>query len=251
MKFAPWGGPRGQARLATASVVVVGVGALGGACANLLARAGVGRLRLVDPDRPELRNLHRQLLYNEADTRSGLSKAHAAADYLAGVNHDIALEAVEDRLTADNAHHLLGGADLVVDGLDSLEPRLALNQACHDLGIPWVHASLSGSRGQLMVIRSGGQPCLRCWSRPGDPGKPGRGVDQRGVIGPTPLCLAGLQANEALKLLLGQEDYLLDGLLVMELWPPAFKTLAAARLANPHCPVCGGDARPTAEHRSG
>ena len=238
-RFPGWRGAAGQARLAAARVVVIGVGALGSASANLLARAGVGFLRLVDPDRPSLENLHRQAIYSEADVIAERSKARAAADILSAANRAVRIEARPVLFGEGNAAELLAGADLAVDGLDNMASRHALNRACHQMGIPWVHASVAGARGQLMVIRPGGRPCLECWAPPGQPLKPGLGVEAQGVIGPTPAVMAGLQAAEALKLLLGAQDQVLEGLLTVELWPPRFKTLRAEFLARPDCPVCG------------
>ena len=238
-RFAPWGGQEGQARLAGATAVVVGVGALGGAGANLLVRTGVGRVRLIDPDYPNLENLHRQILYNEADTLAGIPKAQAAANHLRSVNSEVSMEPVITRLAANNAKSLLQGADVVLDGLDNMESRYILNEACHSMNIPWIHAGLVGSRGQIMVIRPGKGPCFRCLATPADSEKSSQ-VSVHGVIGPTPLCLAGLQVNEALKILLGAEEFLLEGLLKIELWPPRFKTLEKSYLTNPECPVCNG-----------
>jgi adenylyltransferase/sulfurtransferase len=202
-RYAHWGGREGQNRLTASSAVIVGVGALGGTAATLLARAGVGRLRLIDPDSPSLENLHRQILYTEADIRPGVTKVKAAADYLMTVNSEVLIEPLVARLEAKNAESLLLGADVVLDGLDNMESRYVLNEACHRLRISWVHVGVVGSRGQLMVIRAGQKPCLRCWSSPETSARQVAQVSTHGVIGPTPACMASLQANEALKLLLG------------------------------------------------
>jgi adenylyltransferase/sulfurtransferase len=228
----PGWGARGQARLAAARAVVVGVGALGGAAAALLVRAGVGRVRLVDPDRVSLDNLHRQLLYTQAQAKAGRPKAAAAAEELGRAGAGAALEPVVAALGPDNAAGLLAGAQVVVDGLDNARGRYALNRACLELGLPWVHAGVRGSGGQVVVLRPGG-PCLRCWLEPpeAEPGPPP-------VMGPAAVCLASLQAAEALKLLLGAERDLLAGMLVVELWPPRFRQVAAPPRAG--CPDCGG-----------
>jgi adenylyltransferase/sulfurtransferase len=228
----PGWGPEGQARLAGATAAVVGVGALGGTAAALLVRAGVGRLRLVDPDRVCLDNLHRQLLYTEGHARRGQAKAAAAAAELARAAPAAVLEPVPEALRPDNAGRLLAGAQVVLDGLDNARGRYALNRACRGLGLPWVHAGVRGSGGQVVVLRPGG-PCLRCWLEPpaAEPGPPP-------VMGPAAVCLASLQAAEALKLLLGAERDLLAGMLVVELWPPRFRQVAAPPRAG--CPDCGG-----------
>lgn len=238
-RFAAWG-RSGQARLSKATAVVVGLGALGGTAASLLARAGVGRLRLVDPDRPSLDNLHRQLLFSEADVAAGLNKAEAAARALQAANQEVDLEPMAQELIPANAKKLLAGADVVLDGLDNPAGRYVINQACLDLGIPWVHAGVAGSGGQLLVVRPGLGPCLQCWAPPQPPANPLRSVANQGVIGPLPSCLASLQAAEALKLLLGAEQALLRGLLIVELWPPRFRELSMDQALRKDCPACGG-----------
>jgi adenylyltransferase/sulfurtransferase len=239
-RFAFWGAAEGQLHLGKSTAVVIGVGALGGTSANLLARAGVGRLRLVDPDYPSMNNLHRQILYYETDIGAGIPKAEAAARNLRSANHDVCIEPVVAELKATNARSLLDGADVVIDGLDNMKSRYVLNEACHRMNIPWVHAAVVASRGQMMVIRPDRGPCLRCWSNQEDAEKSTPLVSVHGVIGPTPLSLAALQVNEALKLLLGAEEFLLEGLLKIDLWPPRFKTLEKKYLTNPECPVCNG-----------
>jgi molybdopterin-synthase adenylyltransferase len=239
-RYAHWGGREGQNRLTASTAVIIGVGALGGTAATLLARAGVGNLRLIDPDSPSMENLHRQILYTEADIKPGVTKAKAAADFLKTANSEVLIEPLVARLDVKNAESLLLGADVVLDGLDNMESRYVLNEACHRLRIPWVHAGVVGSRGQLMVIRAGKKPCLRCWSSPESAAKQAAQVSIQGVIGPTPACVASLQVNEALKILLCAENALLDGLLKIEFWPPSFKILQSSRLENPQCPVCNG-----------
>ncbi|MCF8032915.1 MAG: HesA/MoeB/ThiF family protein [Desulfarculaceae bacterium] len=236
-RFAPLG-PEGQIRLAGSMAVVVGVGALGGHSAQLLARAGVGRLRLVDPDRPTLDNLHRQVLYDELDVAAQAPKVEAAAARLSAANSGIAVEPVAEALEADNAARLLDGASVVLDGLDNPAGRYVLNRACVSLGIPWVHAGLAGSSGQLLVVRPGKGPCLQCWA-PEEPREPLKhSVATHGVLGPLPAVLGALQANEAIKLLAGAGDALLKGMLLVELWPPRFRELAWPGASAP-CPACG------------
>jgi adenylyltransferase/sulfurtransferase len=237
-RFAPLG-EQGQARLERATAVVVGVGALGGHSAQLLARAGVGRLRLVDPDRPSLDNLHRQVLYTEADVAAGSSKVQAAAGFLGAANRQITIEPLAEEFNEDNAPRLLAGAQVVVDGLDNPPARYARNRACLELGITWVHAGVVGSGGQLLVIRPGKGPCLQCWA-PAEPTELRRSVATHGVIGPLPAVMGGLQAAEAIKLLAGAEEALLQGMLLVELWPPRFRVLTRDQTGSGPCPACGG-----------
>jgi len=242
-RFPAWGA-RGQARLARATAVVVGVGALGGNAAGLLARAGVGTLRLVDPDRPSLDNLHRQVLYDERDVARGRRKVGAAARRLLRANSGVRIQAHATRLAPENALSLLAGAEVVLDGLDQSPARYLLNEACLELGIPWVHAGVVGDRGQLLVIRPGQGPCLRCWLPPPPPDKSqAQSVAVLGVLPPTPACLASLQVMEALKILLGEEEALLRGMLRVELWPPRFRLIRPRPDMSRDCPACRGEYR--------
>ncbi len=242
-RFPDWGS-RGQARLARATAVVVGVGALGGNAAGLLARAGVGNIHLVDPDRPSLDNLHRQVLYDERDVARGRRKVWAAARRLIRANSGVRIQAHATSLAPDNALELLGGADVVLDGLDQGPARYLLNEACLELGIPWIHAGVVGDRGQLLVVQPGQGPCLRCWLPPPSPDIPqAQSVATLGVLPPTPACLASLQVMEALKILLGQREQLLAGLLRVELWPPRFRIIQPRPEMSRHCPACRGDYR--------
>lgn len=236
-RFAPWGAD-GQARLSAATAVVVGVGALGGVSAGLLARAGVGRLRLIDHDHPSIENLHRQVLYTERDVAKGLTKVQAAKRFLTTVNSEVVIEAIDQELTADNAAGLLAGADVVLDGLDAPLPRYHLNRACLDLAIPWVHAGVVGSGGQLLVVRPGLGPCFECFAPAFPPPKPKRSVASHGVIPPLPTIMAGLQASEALKLLMGQDQTLQQGMLLVELWPPSMRTMNIDATASNRCTAC-------------
>ncbi len=236
-RFEPWG-REGQERLAAATAVVVGLGGLGGLAAALLARAGVGRLRLVDPDRVALDNLHRQMLYDEADAAGAAPKALAAARHLGAANRGIAIEPVQAELTAGEGAGLLAGADVALDCLDRPGPRFTLNRLCIELGLPWVHAGVVAAQGQVLVIRPGVTPCLRCWF-PHDP-EPAMTTASHGVIGPAPALLSSLQAAEALKLLLGRQEALLPGLLSVNLWPPRFSQIGFRPPAGVACPDCGG-----------
>lgn len=235
-RLAGWG-PQGQERLGRATAVVLGLGGLGGTVAMLLARAGVGRLRLVDPDRVALDNLHRQLLYDESDAAQAAPKAESAARRLAQVNRQLRLEPVRAEFQESNGAELLRGAEVVLDCLDRPEPRFVLNRLCLELGLPWVHAGVVAAQGQLLVLRPGLTPCLRCWL-PAD-GRPALTSAHDGILGPAASALASLQANEALKLLLGREEALLAGMLVVRLWPPSFREVRFRRDGQDPCPVCG------------
>src|SRR5579864_1474778 len=155
-------GEAGQERLLQSSAVMVGCGALGTALANLLVRAGVGKLRIVDRDFVEPSNLQRQTLFEEADAREALPKAVAAERRLRAINSGIAVEGIVADVTSGNARELLSGFPLILDGTDNFETRLLLNDAAIFLQIPWIYAAAVGSYGLTMTVRPGETACLAC-----------------------------------------------------------------------------------------
>jgi adenylyltransferase/sulfurtransferase len=248
-RFAPLG-PAGQERLAAARVAVVGCGALGGVVAMALARAGVGFLRLIDRDVPELSNLPRQVLFDEADVAAGLPKAVAAAAALARINSDITIEPIVADLTATNAVELLTGVDLVVDGTDNFEARFLINEiACRERR-PWVHGGALGAEGRVLAIVPGRTACLRCLIP--DPPAPGTlpTCDTAGIIGPTALVVGAVEAAEAIKILVGVEETV-GSMLVCDLWAGVWRTVDLGPLAALGCGTCRGTDFPWLEGRLG
>ncbi|MCB2188585.1 MAG: ThiF family adenylyltransferase [Deltaproteobacteria bacterium] len=237
-RFAPVG-RAGQERLRQGKVAVVGIGGLGGLAALLLARAGVGALRLIDPDRPSYDNLHRQMLFTEDDVAQGLSKVAAAERYLGAVNHEVTIEPHPVALLPGNARELLAGVDVVIDGLDGAWARYLLNEACLALKLPLVHAGVVQARGQVLVVLPGEGPCLRCWFP--SLTEPTESSASLGIIGPAASCLASLQTAEALKLLVGDHDHVLKGLLALNLWPLSLRIIGAEIRDHPGCPSCRGE----------
>src|SRR5271169_553555 len=155
-------GEAGQERLLGSSAVIVGCGALGTALANLLVRAGVGRLRIVDRDFVEPSNLQRQTLFEESDAREALPKAVAAERRLHAINSEVRVEGIVADLTAENCAELLGGFQVIIDGTDNFETRLLLNDAAISLQVPWIYAAAVGGYGVTMTIRPGETACLAC-----------------------------------------------------------------------------------------
>jgi adenylyltransferase/sulfurtransferase len=140
-------GEAGQERLLAASAVLVGCGALGTAAANLLVRAGLGRLAIVDRDFVEASNLQRQTLFEEADARDAMPKAIAAERRLRAINSGVRVDGIVADLTPENALDLLSGFPLILDGTDNFETRLLINDAAISLGVPWIYAAAVGSYG--------------------------------------------------------------------------------------------------------
>jgi len=248
-RFVPLGAV-GQERLAAARVAVVGCGALGGVVAMTLARAGVGMLRLIDRDLPELSNLPRQVLFDEHDVAAGLPKAVAAAGTLARINSRTSLEPVVADLTAANATELLSGVDLLIDGTDNFEARFLINEVDCRLQRPWVHGGAVGAEGRVRAIVPGRTACLRCLIP--EPPAPGSlpTCETAGIIGPTALVVGAVEATEAIKLIVGVDDTV-GRMLVCDLWAGVWRTVDLGPLAASGCPTCRGDDFPWLEGRQG
>jgi len=193
-------GPQGQEILARSTVAIVGCGALGSHQAALLARAGAGRLILVDRDVPALHNLHRQLLFDEGDVRARLPKVEAAARRLQKINSGIAVETCVTYVTTANVRDLVRRADVLLDGTDNFRTRFLLNDAAVEAGKPWIHGGVLGTRGSVMTVRPGG-PCLRCLlPELPDPSRLPT-CETVGVLNAAVAWVAALQVAQALRLL--------------------------------------------------
>ena len=234
-----WGiGAEGQARLAAGRVLVVGCGGLGSSAIGLLARSGVGHLVVVDRDVVELDNLHRQLLYDEADAAAGTPKAVAAAAAVGRINAGVEVEAVVADVTATNVEALVTGADVVVDGTDNVETRYLLNDACVKAGIPWVYGGAVGSTGMSMTILPGETACFRCLFPEPQPAGTIETSDTAGVLASGVVTVAALQWTEVVKLLVGDREHLNRGLTAFDLWTNDHLQ-ADGVPRRPDCPCCG------------
>ncbi len=228
-------GVDGQRRLLDATVALVGVGGLGCPSALYLAAAGVGRLILVDGDRVDASNLHRQVLYGTADV--GRPKAEAAAERLRVLNPDVALEVRAVRLDASNAKEFLAPADVVLDGSDNFPTRFLVSDACVLLGKPNAHGSVSRFEGQASFFDSRSGPCYRCLHP--EPPPPGLvpSCAEAGVLGILPGLVGCLQATEVVKYLLGIGEGLSGRLVLYDALSLQFRELRLKK--DPDCPSCG------------
>lgn len=226
-------GEKGQRRLAGSRVLLVGAGGLGSAAALYLAAAGVGRLGIADGDRVELSNLQRQVLYRTVDV--GRPKAEAARRVLSALNPECEVVAYPLEVGAAHARELVAEYEVVVDAVDNLAARYAVNDACVEAGRPLVEAAVRGTGGYVTVFPAGGRPCYRCLF----PESPARPDEPSGVLNAAAGLLGTLEAAEALKLLLGAGSTLVGQLLCVDLWINDFRLLPVA--AAPGCPVCGPD----------
>lgn len=231
-------GEAGQERLLASSAVLVGCGALGTVAANLLVRAGVGRLRIIDRDFVEMSNLQRQTLFEESDARDALPKAVAAERRLRAINSGVRVEAVVEDLAPDNAEDLLEGFPLIVDGTDNFETRLLVNDAAILTGTPWIYAAAVGSYGVTMTILPGETACLACLVESGDGTAMGaeETCDTAGVLNAAAGAIASLEAAEAIKFLAGRREQLNQKLVSCDVWTGKFQSIHVAR--NPECRAC-------------
>ncbi|HEX3630161.1 MAG TPA: HesA/MoeB/ThiF family protein [Candidatus Dormibacteraeota bacterium] len=230
-------GEQGQRRLASASVAIVGVGGLGSPAALYLASAGVGRIALIDDQRIDRSNLNRQVLYGEADI--GRPKVEVAAQRLRAIDSSIAIEPRQESVSAGNVEALFAAYDLVLDGTDAFETKFLLNDAAVLAHKPLVHGAVLQWGGQVLTVLPGG-PCLRCLFR--EPPEPDavQSCEQAGILGATAGIVGSVQAEEAIKLLLGVgaplsgRIYQHDGLIG--------ETRITAFGRDPSCPACSDKA---------
>jgi len=245
-------GEAGQRRLTASAALIVGCGALGSVAAELLARAGVGRLVIVDRDVVELTNLHRQVLFDEADAAEALPKAEAARRKLEAINSTIALDAHVADFTAANAEALAHGCDVIVDGTDNFETRYLLNDLAVKRSLPYVYAGAVGTNGTLQTVlprslhgrtpwEAAGRPgpCLRCVAGGDASGAGGGSCDTAGVLGPITAMIASLQAAETIKLLVGDYEAVSTALRAFDLWTNDVRQVDLAGMIDPECPCCG------------
>ena len=238
-------GQAGQDRLAGASVLLVGCGALGTVLAEQLARAGVGTLRVVDRDVVELSNLQRQTLFDETDAAESVPKAVAAERRLKQVNSAVTVEAIVTDFDAVNAEELAGVAgdrrqvDLILDATDNVETRYLLNDLAVKHRIPWIYGACVGTEGRVMTIRPDVTACLRCVF----PEPPVAGelptCDTAGVLGPLAGVVASLEAVAALKLLTGNDSAVGEGMTVIDVWSNRIRRVDLADARRGDCPTCG------------
>jgi adenylyltransferase/sulfurtransferase len=248
----------GQQRLLASRAAIVGCGAIGAATSNLLVRAGVGYIRIIDRDFVEPSNLQRQTLFDESDTLQALPKAVAAERKLRAVNSAVAVEGIVADLNAHNAQALLGGVDLLLDGTDNFETRFLINDFAVNSALPWIYAAAVASYGLTMTIRPGATPCLACLLESGAAQGFEETCDTVGVLGPIVSLIASLEAAEALKLLAGRTEALHGRLLSCDVWTGRMQSIRVARHsdcracvrreftylegeAQPHITMCGRD----------
>jgi adenylyltransferase/sulfurtransferase len=230
-------GLEGQSKLAAARVAIAGCGATGSALASLLARAGVGTLRIIDRDYVEPSNLQRQSLFDEADAAESLPKAIAAARKIAAFNSLVVVEPQVADLVPANADTLLAGVSLLLDGTDNFETRYLLNDYAVKNSLSWIYTAAVGSQVVTLNILPGQTACLACLF-PELPGGVIETCETAGILNSAVNLAASIAATEALKLLVGAEARLRRTLLSFDVWRNDRAQIASTH-PRPDCRVCG------------
>lgn len=227
-------GGKGMKKLLNAKVAIVGAGGLGCPAAQVLAAAGVGKLVIIDGDKIELSNLPRQFLHHTADI--GRFKADSIRDKIQLMNPDVEVAAVREFVRPENAQSLLAGADYVIEASDNQATKFLLNDACIHFKIPFSIAGVVQFYGQVLSVEPGKTRCLRCLFKA--PFHEGQGMDcaGAGVIGTAPAFAGTMEANEAIKSILGLKRGFLDRLFVFSLLENSYEFLNIATIAS--CTAC-------------
>jgi molybdopterin/thiamine biosynthesis adenylyltransferase len=234
-------------RLRRRRVLIAGVGGLGCPAALHLAAAGVGTLVLVDPDDIELSNLNRQVLHRASSV--GASKAASAAGQLRRLYPSIQIELHAERLVGGNVARLISDVDFVIDGTDGVAAKFLINDAAVALGRPFSHAGVLAFHGQTLTVLPGRSACLRCLFPDVPPAGALPTCQEAGIIGPLAGVIGAVQAGEAVKYLLGEDELLADRLLTFDALTRRWRIVTLSR--NPRCTCCGDEAWRRREAQTG
>jgi len=229
-------GEQGQERLLASHAVIVGCGALGSLQAMALARAGVGRLTIIDRDYVEPSNLQRQFLFEESDAADAVPKSAAAERQLRRMNSGIEIHGVIQDLNPSNAEELLDDAAVVLDGTDNFETRYLINDFAVSRGIPWIYGAAVSSYGLTMPVIPGRTACLRCvYPEPPVGAQPT--CDTVGVLNALTAAIASLQVADAMKILSGRCDAVIPRITTIDVWSGSIRQIDQPP-RDPDCPTC-------------
>ena len=231
-------GRNGQEKLLSSRVLIIGCGALGASHAEMLSRAGVGNLRIVDRDFVEFTNLQRQTLFKEEDAEQRLPKAAAAKTRIAEINSDVEVEAIVADVNNSNVETFITDCDVVIDGTDNFLVRYLINDACVKNNKTWIYGAAVSSYGTTMTIIPGESPCLRCIFEEMPDAGSSPTCDTSGVIMPIIASISGVQVTEAIKLLVGDRDSLHRSLMQVDIWANDWHRIKLSE-PNPDCVCCG------------
>lgn len=232
-------GEEGQRKLTASKVLLIGCGALGTVLADTLVRAGVGLLRICDRDFIEHNNLQRQVLFDEEDIKANLPKAEAASRKLRRINSDVTVEAMVTDVNHKNIARLAEDFDLLLDGTDNFETRFLINDLAVKTNRPWIYGAVISSTGLCMTVLPNDTPCLRCVFENAPPPEMNPTCDTVGVLASTVHMIAGLQAVEAIKLLVGRKEEINRHLVQIDVWTGRFVNMnVQSAYDEGNCPCC-------------
>jgi len=234
-------GGEGQRRLLDSSVLIIGAGGLGSPAAMYLAAAGVGTLGMADYDKVDLTNLQRQVIHHTSDL--GIEKVVSAENKIKSINPDVSVKTYAMRLSAGNIREIIRPYDFVIDGTDNFAAKFLVNDACYFEKKAFSHAGVLRFEGQLITVIPGESTCYRCVFNSPPPDGAVPSCSQAGILGAVAGAIGTLQANEALKYLLGIGELLTGTLLTFNALAGEFRPVKIAR--NPDCPLCGARPRIT------
>ncbi|MBM4761598.1 thiazole biosynthesis adenylyltransferase ThiF [Bacillus sp. B15-48] len=234
--FPPIGKP-GQEKIRSKHVLIIGAGALGSGNSEILTRAGVGKLTIVDRDYVEASNLQRQQLYTEEDVAEKLPKAAAAASRLKAINSEVEISSFIGDATPEKLAELVHNVDLIIDSTDNFETRMAINDISQKYEIPWIYGACVASFGMSFTVIPGKTPCLNCLLKT----IPIQGMtcDTAGIIGPTVQMVIAHQTAEALKILVEDWEAVRTGFVSFDLWRNQYSSMKMSRAKDPSCLSCG------------
>lgn len=233
----PGVGKEGQEKISRKHVLIIGAGALGSGNAEILTRAGVGKISIIDRDYVEASNLQRQQLYTEEDVNEKLPKATAAKKRLTAINSDVEIISIIGDATSDVLEELVGSVDIIVDATDNFETRMAINDVSQKYNIPWIYGACVGSFGMSFSIIPGKTPCLNCLLR----AIPLQGMtcDTGGIISPAVQMVIAHQTAEALKILVEDWDAVRTSFVSFDLWRNQYSSIKMTKAKFPGCLSCG------------
>jgi len=232
-------GKEGQAKISKKHVLIIGAGALGSGSAEVLTRAGVGKITIVDRDYVEASNLQRQQLYTEEDVADKLPKAAAAEKRLRSINSDVEVVSIIGDATPQLLEELVAGVDVMMDATDNFETRMAMNDVSQKYNIPWIYGACVGSFGMTFSIIPGKTPCLNCLLR--QIPLQGMTCDTGGIISPAVQMVIAHQTAEALKMLVGDWDAVRTSFVSFDLWRNQYSSMKMSKAKFAGCLSCGDE----------
>jgi molybdopterin/thiamine biosynthesis adenylyltransferase len=235
----PWIGKEGQVKISSKHVLIIGAGALGSGSSEVLTRAGVGKLTIIDRDYVEASNLQRQQLYTEEDVAEKLPKAAAAEKRLLAINSDVEVVSIIGDATPQLLEELVVGVDVMIDATDNFETRMAMNDVSQKYNVPWIYGACVGSFGMTFSMIPGKTPCLNCLLR----SIPLQGMtcDTGGIISPAVQMVIAHQTAEALKMLVEDWDSVRTSFVSFDLWRNQYTSLKMSKAKFAGCLSCGED----------